>query len=119
MVVIRKWQAGAFSMAAPFYDELLPEAGGFLSRDVPCHALWHYFCVAIRAQELEREGFAYEGDPSPDFNAEAVFKGIAFMHGVSPDSMLQYWPAVDAQARMMGSTIILMPKNRFDRRTSS
>lgn len=119
MVVIRKWQAGDFAMAAPFYDELLPEAGGFLSRDVPCHALWHYFCVALIAQEKEATQVVYDDEPSPDFNAEACFKAIAFMHGVNPDDMIKYWRVVDAQAKMMGSTAVLMPKNRFDRRTMS
>ncbi len=117
MVTQRSWKSGVFTMIAPYYDELLPQNGGFLSQDVPCHALWHYFLVAARALMQEKTQDIYEGEPDADFNAAAVFRAIALTHGVNPDDMIKYWSAVDAQAKMMGSDIVLPPSHRFNRRT--
>lgn len=119
MVIMRKWQAGVYTMMAPYYDELLPENGGFLPRDVPAHALWHYYMIARRSYELEKDGFAYEGDVSPDFNGEQTFRSIALVHGCNPNDMIKFWPVIETQARMMGDDGDLPPRLKFRGKISS
>lgn len=118
MAVVRQWKTGSVIFEAPYFDDLLVRNGGFLPEDLPCHALWHYYCIAMRSQEKEKNQLVYEGDTDPDFKAEKTFMAIANTHGCSPDEMLRYWDAVELQATMMGGDkAALAPKYKFNKKS--
>lgn len=122
MVVYREWRRKqgfvTLTFSAPYFDELLARNGGFLPPDIPCHALWHYYGIALAAYDKQQHQPIYEGDTDADFRAEHVFHAIANAHGVSPDEMLKFWPAVELQAKMMGGEVgVLPPKYKFTKKS--
>jgi hypothetical protein len=117
MTVTRNWKAGPVVFEAPYFDDLLVRNGGLLPPDIPAHALWHYYCVALKAYRDEKENVVYEGEPDKTFNAQQVFMAIANVHGVSPDNMLPYWGDVERQALLLGGEAdALPPSHKFNRR---
>src|SRR5690349_9960233 len=100
---------------APFFRDFeMPN--GFLARDPACHALW-YYCGLIRRQINEsNETIRYdnEGPVVPERHAKNLFETVAFLYGVAPEKMLQFWTNVDLQMAQMGAD--KMPAwSRFDK----
>lgn len=119
MPVQRSFKIGNFVFSPPYWDELLERNGGLLPRDPAAHALWHYYCIAMRAAAQEKTNLVYEGDTNLDFKADATFRSIALAHGVNPDAMLPYWEVVLRQAKALGSDPENLPaKYKFNRRSS-
>lgn len=89
---------------------------GWLANEKPCHALFYYALLAIKAQhQWEANVIVYEGNLTPDPNFKQLFTSVATMYGVSPESMLKFWTNVDMQLVQMGSQGV--PKKaryRFD-----
>lgn len=121
MVLTRKWQAKmngiTVTMEAPFFNELLmSEDAGCLSRDLPCHALWHYYglaCIQFRRAERNLVDETERSEIFDETRARALFISIANQHMVEPEQMVKYWNFVDNQRRAMGGDEILPERFKF------
>lgn len=85
---------------------------GCLAVDKECQALWHYYTTLMLATK-EHDNVAglvdaTTGDKigltSEDncaIKCRSLFKAIAWMYGVEPQNMFNYWPVVNQQARLL------------------
>jgi hypothetical protein len=86
----------------PVYRQYI-QPHGWLTADVPCHALFHYYVTASEVWKSEKEAIKYEGDKSK-VNLHQLWLSIAQLYGVDPNDMARYWPPVDLQAGALGLT---------------
>jgi hypothetical protein len=61
--------------------------------ELPCHALCYY--AFTLGQFLENQETLIQGDVRSYHDPKQSLLSIATLYGVSPDSMLQYWPEID------------------------
>ena len=86
----------------PLYEQLIPENGGFLPRDISAHALWYYYLIARTNWEKEMDPIVLEGDIDPVYDYKQLFTSVAIIYGTTPEVMVKHWPQVDFQATMLG-----------------
>jgi hypothetical protein len=111
-MLIRKWTAQAGEMSVtfecPYYDHLLPANDfdhGRLTRDLECHALWHYACLAMTQYERAKRNIVEESELSLIFDVQAarnLFLSVANNHGVSPGKMVRFWDVINRQRLALG-----------------
>lgn len=94
--------AGSVILDPPIYANMV-QPQGWLTRDVPCHALFHYFNTAIGIYKSLKEDVVYEGDQQR-YNLHQLYLSVAKLYGVDPNEMGKYWAAVDLQAGALGLT---------------
>lgn len=88
----------------PIFPQLT-KPHGLLERDLACQALWFYFSCAMGNIKDLKETIRYEGDKS-QFNFYNLYKSITAIYRVAGQDMQNFWPVIDAQARMMGLTLM-------------
>lgn len=108
----RRWTASvkggpSVTFECPYFDELLPSENefGVLTRDLECHALWHYYGLALLQYKRAKANLVEESELSLVFNqviARNIFQGVAQQHGVNPEKMLRFWPVVNRQRIALG-----------------
>lgn len=112
-----------FTFRAPMYVQYIAP-NGFLPYDVGAHALFHYFNVAMANYKRQKEDLVLEHTGSRGhgetriFNYHQLWLSIAQLYNTDPNTMGNYWPAVDMQAKVLGLTKcpqhLRSPKNRLD-----
>lgn len=82
----------------------LTTPNGWLDPHPACQGLW-YYTLLIKGQRLEElDPMQYDDVWPPRVqHAKELFKSIAMMYGVSPETMLKFWPRVDMQCVAMKS----------------
>ena len=81
----------------PVYSKyVVPD--GYLTSDMACQALWHYYLSArITYEKFVQKIIVFEGEPDPQVNFQQLFTSIAMLYGVAPESMIKFWSNIDAQ----------------------
>jgi len=95
---------GGVVLDLPYYVEYLQKNGGQLPQDMGAHALWHYYVTARLAYEqiVLGETPVYEGERDGVFRPMDIMRAISMLYGLEPDTIAQYWDAVERQRRALG-----------------
>lgn len=120
MPVIRRYRVGPLTMEVLYFAELVEGAnpnGRLPATGYECHALWHYYCLALQNYNRAKDNLVEESELSLIFNretAERLFRSVANMHGVEASKMVRFWRIIQRQRLALGGGDQLPREFMFD-----
>lgn len=88
-------------LTVPMFSAYEAEKGGYLVRDPACHACFYYAMIATNAYKQVMEDHVLDDAADPHANFREVFKNVASMYGVEPETMARFWVNVRMQFQLL------------------
>jgi hypothetical protein len=114
---ILKLKLGPVVMEVPYFSEyLMDKEYGRLPRDLPAHALWYYYILAMRQYDRAKKNLVYEDELSEIFDvnrARDILQAVSNMYGTPIQEMIKYWDAMEKQRIALGGGESLPSEFKF------